>query len=238
MRILAVGDVEERLLHEHYKPERWEGPNKIDLLVSCGDLPGEYLDFLLTVFRVPGYYVAGNHDMEYVTAPPPGWDSLDGRVVVHEGVRLAGLSGCMRYGPRNDPYQFTEGQMARKALLLRLPLWRSHGVDIVVTHAAPPICPAAYEPCTDPVGGARPCARPEFPGHLETCPDAPDLCHRGFLTFRSLLARYRPRYWLHGHNHLSYSRTERVYTVGSTQIVNVYGHTIIDVEPVAQARTG
>ncbi|GAC1433386.1 MAG: metallophosphoesterase [Chloroflexota bacterium] len=229
MRILAVGDVEEPLLHEHFRPERWQGENTIDLLISCGDLPAEYLDFLITVFRVPGYFVAGNHDMEYMTNPPPGWDNLDGRVVAHRGIRLAGFAGCMRYGNRDDPFQLTEREMARKALFMRPSLWRSRGVDLVISHAAPPICPVAYLPCRDPVGGARPCAHPDLPGHLETCPDAPDLCHHGFLTFRTVIQRYQPRFWLHGHNHLSYARTQRVHHVNTTQVINVYGHTIIDI---------
>jgi Icc-related predicted phosphoesterase len=238
MRILAVGDVEEPLLHDYFRPERWEGANRIDLLLSCGDLPVEYLDFLISVFRAPGYYVAGNHDTAYTQAPPHGWDNLDGRLVVHEGLRIAGFAGCMRYTAMDQPYQFTEGQMARKAWWLRLPAWRAGGIDLVISHAAPAICPLAYTLCPDPAGGARPCTHPDLPGHLETCPDAPDPCHQGFLALRRVLDRYQPRYWLHGHNHLSYARSKREHTIGGTSIINAYGHTIIDIEPLAQPRTG
>ena len=48
LRILVVADVEDALLHEHYRPERWVGENHIDLLISCGDLPSAYLDFLIS----------------------------------------------------------------------------------------------------------------------------------------------------------------------------------------------
>jgi Icc-related predicted phosphoesterase len=238
MRILVVGDVEEPLLHEHFRPERWEGPNRIDLLLSCGDLSAEYLDFLISVFRVPGYYVAGNHDTSYLAAPPAGWDNLDGRVVVHDGLRLAGFAGCMRYTQQEQPFQFTEGQMARKAWRMRFGLWRTGGVDVVISHAAPAICPLAYRLCPDPAGGARPCTHAQLPGHLEACPDAPDPCHQGFLALRSVLDRYHPRYWLHGHNHLSYARSKRIHEVAETSVINAYGHTIVDVEPRAQPRTG
>ena len=229
MRILAVGDVEEALLHEHYRPERWQGPHKIDLLLSCGDLDTEYLDFLITVFQVPGYYVAGNHDTSYETAPPAGWDNLDGRLITFQGVRIAGLAGCMRYTQEKQAYQYTEAQMTRKAWRLRPALWRAGGADIFISHAAPVICPVAYNPCASPAGGERPCTHPDLPGHLLTCPDMPDPCHRGFAAFRRALDSYQPRYWLHGHNHLSYARSKRVQQVGPTSVINVYGHTVIEI---------
>ena len=33
-----------------------------DLVVSCGDLPFDYLEYLVTVLNVPLVYVPGNHD--------------------------------------------------------------------------------------------------------------------------------------------------------------------------------
>ncbi len=59
MRILAVSDVESPYLYEHYRPGRLDG---IDLILSCGDLHPEYLEFLVTMGRCPLLYVHGNHD--------------------------------------------------------------------------------------------------------------------------------------------------------------------------------
>jgi hypothetical protein len=40
MKILTVSDQVKSQLYEHFQPERFAG---IDLILSCGDLPPEYL---------------------------------------------------------------------------------------------------------------------------------------------------------------------------------------------------
>ena len=42
MNIMILSDQESKLLYEYYDPERIKD---IDLLISCGDLPPEYLTF-------------------------------------------------------------------------------------------------------------------------------------------------------------------------------------------------
>src|SRR5258708_10890199 len=57
MRILAVADeVDEFLYGDKLDTVR------PDLIVSCGDLPFDYLEFLVTSLAVPLLYVPGNHD--------------------------------------------------------------------------------------------------------------------------------------------------------------------------------
>ena len=65
-------------------------------MISCGDLPFDYLDYIVTFLGVPVYYVLGNHDPspdgpEY----PAGCTPLDGRIVEADEVVLAGLSGSI-----------------------------------------------------------------------------------------------------------------------------------------------
>ena len=62
MRILTIADKECRALWDYYQPGRLEG---IDLILSCGDLKQEYLEFLVTMTNRPLYYVCGNHDKGY-----------------------------------------------------------------------------------------------------------------------------------------------------------------------------
>ncbi|MGH3452683.1 MAG: metallophosphoesterase, partial [Haloechinothrix sp.] len=40
-----------------------------DLVVSCGDLPFDYLEYLVTVLNVPLLYVPGNHDPDLIHRP-------------------------------------------------------------------------------------------------------------------------------------------------------------------------
>ena len=135
MRILAVSDVECAALWDYYRPERVEG---IDLIVSCGDLKREYLEFLVTMTNRPVLYVPGNHDKGYVKAPPEGCENIDGTVFEYRGIRFLGLGGCKQY---NDTiYQYTEKEMERRIRQLRRPLRKSKGVDVIVTHAAPTGC--------------------------------------------------------------------------------------------------
>ncbi len=135
MKVLAVSDTECAALWDYYRPERVEG---VDLIISCGDLKREYLEFLVTMTNRPVLYVPGNHDKGYVTHPPEGCENIDGIVFTYRGVRFAGLGGCKQY---NSPtYQYTEQQMRRRIRQMRRPLRKSRGVDVIVTHAAPTGC--------------------------------------------------------------------------------------------------
>lgn len=130
MRILAIADVESKLLWDFYQRGMLDG---IDLIISCGDLDPRYLSFLVTMTTVPVLYVHGNHDTKYETVPPEGCTCIEDMVYVHNGVRILGLGGSMRYKPGN--HQYTEREMQRRVRRLRYQLWRRGGFDILVSHA-------------------------------------------------------------------------------------------------------
>lgn len=130
MRILAVSDRVHPALYDHLDKSRF--PN-IDAIISCGDLPASYMDFLVSSFNVPAYYVRGNHDL---WEPPPGWENLDGRVVKIGSLKVAGFEGCRLYTAK-VAVQYTETGMWRKVGLAMPAIWLRGGVDLVVTHAPP-----------------------------------------------------------------------------------------------------
>ena len=188
MKILAVSDEESPALWDHYVPGRLD---EYDLIISCGDLKASYLTFLATMSHARVLYVHGNHDGGYLSSPPEGCDCIDGQLVVYNGVRILGLGGCRRYCP--GEHQYSESQMRRRIARLRYALWRSGGVDIVVTHTSP-----------------------------RGLGDMEDPAHRGFESFVELVDRYRPSLLLHGHTHLRYQPgVSRELTRGSTGIINV-----------------
>lgn len=196
MKILTVSDEECLALWDYYTPGRLDG---IDLIISCGDLKASYLSFLVTMAKCPVLYVPGNHDTRYDRNPPEGCDPIDGHVVMYNGVRIMGLGGCRKYHP--GPHQYTEREMHRRIRKLRFPLWRTKGVDIVVTHAAP--------------AGLG---------------DAEDPAHRGFQVFRDLLDKYRPSHLIHGHVHMTYGHnTARELDYNGTKIINAYERYIIEI---------
>ncbi|MBR1584656.1 MAG: metallophosphoesterase [Clostridia bacterium] len=132
MKILLIADEESPYLWDYYQPGRLKD---IDIILSCGDLKQEYLEFLVTMGNKPLYYVHGNHDKGYVNFPPEGCECLDDQLITVNGLRILGLGGCYRYNP--GPFQYTDKEMQQRIKRLRYKLWKAGGVDIVITHAPP-----------------------------------------------------------------------------------------------------
>ena len=130
MKILLIADEPESLLWEHLDKRRLEG---IDLVISCGDLPAEYLSFLTCFTPAPILYIHGNHDGKYARKPPEGCVCIEDRIVRYGGLRILGLGGSMRYNL--GPHQYTQKQMDKRVRRLWFQLWRHRGVDLIITHA-------------------------------------------------------------------------------------------------------
>lgn len=130
LKILFISDEPVPVLWEYFDSSRLDG---IDMVISCGDLPPQYLSFIATFFVGPVLYIHGNHDECYIETPPDGCTCIDGRVYKFKGVRIAGLGGCMKY--RNGIFQYTEKEMFLRTLQLSLKILRHRGLDIFVSHA-------------------------------------------------------------------------------------------------------
>jgi Icc-related predicted phosphoesterase len=192
IRILAVSDRVEAMLLDPASTRQFAG---VDLIVSCGDLPADYLECLVTLWNVPLVYVPGNHDPDAYSVP--GGIALDGAVRQVAGLTAAGLGGSLRYKPEGR-HQYTQRQMAaRVALLLaRLLLQRAVGrgpLDLFVSHASP-------------LG----------------IHDQPDHAHTGFNAFHRLLRWSRPALYLHGHHHAVANLEVTDSVISGTRIVNVF----------------
>lgn len=171
----------------------------IDLIISCGDLRSDYLSFFVSLCNVPLLYVRGNHDTKYERKPPEGCICIEDTIYVYHGIRILGLGGSMEYLPRAD-CQYTEHEMKHRVRKLAFKLWRHKGFDILVTHS-----PARY------------------------INDMEDLPHRGFEIFRTLMEKYKPKFFFHGHVHANYGRNfKRIDTFGETTIVNAYDHYVVE----------
>jgi Icc-related predicted phosphoesterase len=129
--VLTVADeVDERLLADRLP----ESLARVRLVLSCGDLPWEYLEALADRFRVPLLYVRGNHDRRRGGPLPPG-ENIHGRVAAAAGLRILGFEGSQWYN--GEGVQYTERQMWWRVQAARPAAWRAGGVDVVVTHAPP-----------------------------------------------------------------------------------------------------
>ncbi len=130
MKILAIADQECKLLWDYFDKSRLEG---IELILSCGDLKPQYLSFLATFTHAPILYVHGNHDDRYKKTPPDGCICIEDDIYVHNGVRILGLGGSMRYKP--GEHQYSQWQMSFRVLKLWWKLRRRKGFDILLTHS-------------------------------------------------------------------------------------------------------
>jgi Icc-related predicted phosphoesterase len=225
--VLAVSDEVDEGLYANLGPVR-----AAELIVACGDLPFDYLAYLMNSLDVPLVFVPGNHDPELAgyrssragltlragmpaRAPwPAGAVNADRRIVDAAGLRLAGLGGCRRYG--SGPNQYTDRQLAGRARSVRRQArWQrlrgGRPVDVLLTHA-PPLG----------VG------------------DGADPPHRGFSALHGLVARLQPAMLLHGHV-LRHDAAAPDRQLGRTAVRNVAGRRLLDIQPVgsaAQSQTG
>lgn len=126
MRILAVADEESRELRSRIRSGSLP---HIDLLVSCGDLHPSYLEELADGVNALLVYVNGNH----VYGTMNCGICIEGIVLSHQGIRIAGLGGAMGYGPGNG--LFSPREMRRRAWRLMPRILYRRGIDILVTHA-------------------------------------------------------------------------------------------------------
>ena len=195
MKALLVSDVEADRFYEYYQPGRLKG---YDVIISCGDLKVEYLEFLVSMAKCPLLYVHGNHD-ENFSHEPGGCICIDDKIIEFNGLRIMGLGGSYRYRP--GKYMYTERQMKKRIRKLRFSLFRHKGFDILVTHAP-----------------AR---------HFN---DMDNLPHRGFECFNTLINKYAPKFFFHGHIHRSYGvGIPQISKLGNTTVVNAFEYCITEI---------
>ena len=220
MKILCVSDQIDPLVYSNSIRERYKD---VDLVISAGDLPMEYLDFIVSSLNKPLFFVFGNHNLnefghyhrttspecEYHDALHPvspdcghGTTYIGSRCLRESDLLVAGISGSLRYN--NGLNQYTEFQMKMRLfrmipslLLNRLRFGRY--LDILVTHAAP--------------AGIH---------------DKEDPCHRGFSAFLWFMKKFKPKYLIHGHIHLFDLQDIRVSKYLETTVINAYSHYILD----------
>jgi Icc-related predicted phosphoesterase len=223
MKILCVSDQIDPLVYSSSIKDRYKD---IDLVISAGDLPMEYLDFIVSSLNKPVLFVFGNHNLdEYGYYHPAGGqppkamriadeDACHGTTYIgfrrrKEGeLLIAGVSGSLRYNNGLD--QYTDAQMKRKLIgmipgLIINKIRYGRYLDMLVTHASP----AGIHDKSDP-------------------------CHRGFASFLWFMRVFKPRYLVHGHIHLYDMQDIRVSKYLDTTVINAYSHFIIDTGDAAK----
>lgn len=205
MRILAVSDyVDDRL----YSVTLREDLPTVELVLGCGDLPYDYLEFLVSVLNVPLLYIPGNHNPEYNPSHSftyaEGCEYIDLRVIRVKGVLVAGLGGSILYKP-NTHNQYSQFQMWQRAITLALRLiWtigmKKKPLDIMIAHSPP------------------------WGIHEDKDP-----AHVGFISYLWLIRIFQPRYFLHGHTTNFRSNLDGSNKfIQRTEVINVNPYKVIE----------
>lgn len=206
MKILAVSD---QVIDRLYSTTVKQAYPDVELVIGCGDLPYNYLEFLVSVLNMPLFYVPGNHDPAY--RPTDGFHAagcfnLDGGVVYAKGLLMAGLGGSVRYPP-GSANQYTQQAMFLRVYQLLPKIFfaqRKHkrGLDLLITHSPP--------------AGVH---------------DDDDPTHRGLFALNYLLKWVKPRFMLHGHTMFYRQNLESHITrYENTDVMNVYPFRVFDVD--------
>ncbi|MDR2068816.1 MAG: metallophosphoesterase [Spirochaetaceae bacterium] len=219
MKVLCISDHIDPLVYSNSIRERFKD---IDVVLSAGDLPMEYLEFIVSSLNKSLFFVFGNHNLSelyrYKTSGmivSRNWISEDtgygsgavhigSKVRIEEGLIIAGLGGSRRYNRGEN--QYTEFQMNFEIIKL-IPtliinrIFRGRFLDILLTHAAP-------------LG----------------IHDKEDPCHRGFKAFLWFMRVFKPKYLIHGHIHLYDLSDLRTTRYKETLVVNAFSHYIIETE--------
>ena len=215
MRLLCIADHVDPFIYSNGLKERY---GNVDMVLSAGDLPPEYLGFITSMLNKDLIYVAGNHDLGELeahgiarwvgegAAETSSTGAVDAGFKIRraEGLIILGLPGSMLYNKGRNQYSELAMSLRIAALTPRLflnKLLYGRAVDIVLTHASP-----------------------------RGIHDRDDVCHRGFECFLWLMRVFKPRWLVHGHIHLYDLGDVRISSYLETTVVNAFGHWVLDTE--------
>ncbi len=236
MKILCVSDQIDPLIYNQNAKRNFPD---IDLILCAGDLPLDYVDFIVTVFNKPAYFIFGNHNLSEYR--------------YYHGVRGA-LPPAQAAAFRPEPATAGHGHGAvyagfkalrNKALPVPDPR-RKRPTPLLIAGASGSL---NYNRGLNQYSNAEMqlrlvCMIPRLlmnrirygryldiflthatPLHVH---DHDDPCHTGFKCYNWFLRAFKPAYMVHGHIHLYDQRDERVTKYGETVVVNAFAHCVID----------
>lgn len=206
MKILAVSD---QVVDRVYQLVPEGHFADVEMILGCGDLPYDYLEYIVSILNVPLFYVPGNHDPAYeprfAGARAEGGTNLDLKTTRCMELLLAGFGGSVRYRP-DGVNQYTQLQAFLRAVLLVPALVWNHlrygrALDILITHSPP------------------------YGIH-----DEEGQAHRGLKAINWLVHWARPRWHLHGHMHfVRRNLAAQTTKLGRTSITNVHPYKVIEI---------
>ena len=237
MKILCVSDQIDPLVYSVTAKERF---SDVDLVLCAGDLPMDYIDFIVSTLNKPTYFVFGNHNLtEFVyyhkkavgqkgSHPHPIEQPSPFDMSHNFGAIYAGFKSL-----KEPAITITDSLTNKKRPLLIAGVSGSMRYNEGLNQYTESQMKAALLKLYPSLMLNKlryGCYLDIFlthasPRHIH---DLEDPCHKGFECFKWFMKKFKPAYLIHGHIHLYDIQTPRVTKFEQTTVINAYSHYLLD----------
>ena len=232
MKILCVSDYVDPLIYNQNVKDVY---SDVDLILCAGDLPMDYIDFIVSVFNKPTYFVFGNHDLKeyHLYHKDSRLDNLHLVKNYEQAIHGHGATYLGFKAFANENLLVEDPKTGRKTPLLiagasgtsrynnGLCQFTDSQMKFKLLKLVPKLIynKLKYGRYLDIFMSHA------SPRHIH---DHEDPCHIGFECYNWFLQRFKPVYMVHGHIHLYDLREERIGKYYDTTVVNAYAHYVIE----------
>ena len=233
MKILCVSDYVDPLIYNQNVKEAF---SDIDLILCAGDLPMDYVDFIVTVFNKPTYFIFGNHNLKEFPYYHREAHTTSSARMVHEYADTSHAHGATYLGFKlfeDNRFEIKDPVSGKKTPLLiagcsgsmkynkGMSQYSDFQMKLKLLKLVPRLIlnKIKYGRYLD-----------IFMTHASPrkIHDHEDPCHIGFECYNWFIQKYKPTYMVHGHIHLYDMREERIGKYFDTTVVNAYAHCVIE----------
>ena len=232
MKILCLSDYVDPLIYNQNLRQTF---GDVDLVLCAGDLPLDYVDFVVTMLNKPTYFIFGNHnlkDFSYyhksMTNLPEAQHSETSRENFGHGGTYAGFKVF-----RDNSLSYIDPATGKRTPLLLAgvsgSLLYNKGLNQYTEKQMKAkllkMVPALIKNKLKYGRYIDILLTHASPRHIH---DKEDPCHRGFECFNWFIQKFKPKYLIHGHIHLYDAREKRITKTEDTTVVNAYAHLLIE----------
>lgn len=234
MKILCISDMVDPFIYNSSLKTQF---GDVSAVLCAGDLPMDYIDFVVSILNKPTYFVFGNHNLkEYgyyqksIVTPSSIVNASACKSTEHAHGAI--YSGFKTYADSSLLVKDIETGKETPLLIA--------GADgsVDYNHGPAQFTEGQMKRKLQSLYPALYYNRLKYGRYLDIflthatprkIHDHEDPCHIGFNTFNSFVKKFQPTYMVHGHIHLYDQKEERISIYEKTTVVNAYGHCIIEI---------
>ena len=232
MKILCLSDYVDPLIYNQNVRQTF---SDIDLVLCAGDLPLDYVDFVVTMLNKPVYFIFGNHNLNdfsyYHKSARTEAEHLSndyrnsnfGHGGIYAGFKVltdhtlcytdpkTGKKTPLLIAGVSGSLMYNKGLNQYTEFQMKMKLFKM--IPALIKNKI------KYGRYLDIL------LTHASPRHIH---DKEDPCHKGFECFNWFIQKFKPAYMIHGHIHLYDAREKRITQAGDTTVLNAYAHWVIN----------